>query len=537
MKKIFNIFHALLVSVILFLGFFVSCDNEETLGGTPERLFRPIIKKATVGDTWAKFEWDRYQGAKTYEIELSIDSFKTALYKEDIDTIEYTFENLDYNTEYQIRIKSIGDNNITSEYYVSDNIKTLKYPTLLKEPTSADIIDNQVRVSWKDNAVYDRLDIYVGKEFIRAVELSNEDNVIKEKIIGALEPVTTYDIKAYFEDNYLGEATYKTVASQVFDEGSEVVDLRGLTEEESYKMLSQSFIEELSEGATLVLAGGAKYEISTVLFSKDINIVTGLSLQGYAILEITGNFGLPANTKVNSIKFEKIFFTDHLSKPKTSSNYGGTYAFNFNNPGVEVGKLVFNNCDIKYKRGFVRMQTQSTINTIELQDCLIDSISDYGVINNGNDNAYIGDIIVKNSTILHADKIFVCARKAGINSITVENITTYYSPKSGNYFFDYDTNVIPGGVVIKNSLFGPGSGGSTVHGIRSKATSITVDKSYRTSDLAWTVATGATEPTYPINDVENLGKDAKTIFRDPVNGDFTVSDESLVDKIGDQRWW
>jgi hypothetical protein len=242
-----------------------------------------------------------------------------------------------------------------------------------------------------------------------------------------------------------------------------------------------------------------------------------------------------------------VFFTggNTSGKTKTDGNYGGTYLFNLNQSAGNLNKLILEGCDIKYKRGVVRMQTTATIGNISMNNCLCDSIGGYGVINNGNAASRINDIVVSNSTFAHCDKLFVGGQALGINSITISNITTYCAPVGAGYFLDYNTNLVPGGITITNSVFGPGFTGSgvatialaAVNGMRSAATNVTVSNCFKTSDLTWSVNAVTLVPVAPITDFTDLGAASTSIFGNVATGNYTVTDSRLDKKIGDPRWW
>lgn len=546
MRNLFK-FNSLLIGLIFSLIWLSSCNRDESLGN-PDRLFRPIVKEKIVGQTWFRLIWDKYEGVKSYEIDLSVDSFKTIYRTVETDSTAVTVKDLDFDTKYQVRIKSIGSvllpsgSPIQSAYFISEDITTLDFPTYLTNITSSNIIDNSVWVKWtQSDLVYSRIDVYEGREtFVKSIPLTLADNEALGKIITGLKPETTYYFKIFSGEEYKGKKSATTAVSQIFE--GDIVDLRNFTEEESLMMINQAFIDSISavhpNGLNLILSGGTKYVTTTILIPVKMNIVTGLSFKGKAIIAVDANFAVPASTTVDEIRFEKIFFTEGPNKPKTSSNYGGTYLFNFNQANGNLKSLVLENCDVKYKRGGIRMQTTSTIDKIYINNCLFDSIAGYGVINNGNDASYIGDIVVKNTTIVNAEKVFVGGRALGINSIDVENITVCYSPavSTTNYFFDYNNNTIPGGLKIINSLFGkPGT--TTVHGMRSACNDISVLNSFKTSDLQWTLNATTQLPNAPIADLVDLGKTTDETFVAPTSSKFKVKLTALIGQVGDPRWW
>lgn len=539
-KKIFLLF---VVIVLVVTG----CKDDELLPGA-NRLFRPIVSQIGVSGTWAQLKWDHYKGTVYYELELSVDTFKTIVRSNKTDSAQITLYDLQYDTNYQMRIRSVGDSiistgdSIRSAYNII-NFSTTDYPTQLKTPTSADLIDKSIRVKWTiSTLVYSRIDVLVSKDSVyKSVLLTDSDREAGEKVISGLQPAKSYIVKIYSGNDYKGKKTFKTVSSQVFE--GDVVDLRDYSDEEAQNKITQLFVDSLAtlypNGFNMVLSGGTTYTIPTVNVPVSMNIITGLSFKGKALMSVNGSFGITAGVTVPKLRFEKIFFTEGniAGKMKTDGNYGGTYLFNLNQAEGNVTELVIENSDIKYKRGVVRMQTSAKIGKLLINNCLIDSIGGYGVVNNGNDASYIGDIIVSNSTILNADKVFVGGKALGINSLKLEKVTTCFAPVgTTTYLFDYNGNAIPGGISAKDCIFGVGKT-ATVHGIRSAATSILFENCYKTSDLMWTLNATTLLPSYPINDLIDLGKTSTEIFANPNAGNFKVTLPILVNKVGDPRWW
>ena len=552
MRNILNFKKLVLFSAVIALVL-VGCKDEEVLSNA-DRLFRPIINSATISTTWIKIDWDRFKGAKAYELEVSVDTFKTILRSNRTDSTQFTFTNLDFDTKYQIRLRSVGDSivasgdTIRSKYYVL-NLATIDYPTLLIAPTSSDVIDKSIRVNWKVVAgtTYSRIDVMVNKDSVyKSVPVTSDDNLAGTKIISGLQPGTSYIVKIFTGADYKGKKTFKTTPSQIFS--GDVVDLRDSTDVVAQSIFTQAYFDNLAlihpAGYNLVLSGGVTYILPTINISVPVNIVTGLSFKGKANMAVNGSFGISTNTtkNVSKLRFEKIFFTQGTTsgKFKTDANYGGTYLINMNQADGNVDTLSFENCDIKYKRGAIRMQAKGTIGLVKINNCVFDSIGGYGIVNNAADASRINDIVVSNSTIAHADKLFTCGKLLSINSINISNITTYYSPAASGYFLDYNTNVVPGGVSITNSLFGPGGAGSAVNGMRFSTTTppaISVVNCYKTSDLTWAINATTLVVIAPINDFIELGKTSALTFGNVATSNYKVTDSKLVNKVGDPRWW
>ncbi|MDD3167320.1 MAG: DUF5123 domain-containing protein [Bacteroidales bacterium] len=534
-----------LTALVLSALAFVACVDEQDLGD-PDRLFRPIFQKVSKGGTWVRVEWDRFEGVNYFELELSVDSFATVA--KQVTTTEpfHQFDSLDYDTEYQCRIRSF-DESLNSNWYAVGGIKTDDYPTLLLSPTAIDLLDNAVRMSWTPSeVVYDYIEVE-GADTTLTLALTDTDRSNAFKIVGGLKANETYVIRVYDASGaYYGKKSYTTAASQDF--GENVVDLRGLTADSALKVLTQDYVTTLcaqyaDQEFTIVLDGGFAYEIPSLYFSDRVraNITTGLSFAGYAILHVNSNFGVAEADSVTSLSFSKLIFTEGTTSGKTKldSNYGGTYLFNFNKSGGNMNSLSFTDCDIRYKRGVVRLQTQATLNQVSIENCMIDSIGGYGIVNVDNAASTVLDISVKNTTLSHADKLFVATKPTvGPNSLLVENVTICHSPGSNIYLVDFNGKPVAGGIVLRNCLIGPGKAGAGINGVRSTTTtSITIDKCYRSSDMLWYTADGAAAPTSPLNDVEDAGLASAELFANAEANDYTITLESLINKVGDPRWW
>lgn len=550
MKKIFN-FKLALLATVLFSIFATSCKDEVQLPAA-ERLFRPIIGSATVGGTWFLIHWDQYKDAKYYQLELSTDTFQTVIRTVNTDSAVYKFNDLEYDMAYQIRIRAIGNtllangDTIKSDYNVYE-VSTVDFPTQLKSPSSSDMIDKSIRVSWNTTSiVYTRIDIMLGRDsVVKTVALSASDNEKGEKVVSGLKPGTTYLAMIYAGNEYKGKKSFKTLAAQVFE--GDVIDLRDSLDSASpdssftkaYKLVTP---ENYPNGVTIILAGGQKYIMETPMVTTSVHIVTGLSLQGYAIMQVSGNFDAPAavdGAPVANLTLEKIIFTDHPSKPRSSSNFGGTYVFNFSAAGGKLGEILIKDCDVRYKRGFFRIKAATTIDKVTIDNCIMDSIGGYGILNLDNGGAMMTDMIITNSTFSHFDG-YLCrdAAKTNVspNSLYVENVTTCYAPASTRYLFELTGQAFPGGITIKDNVFGTALDGvSSVNGIKTDCTNLTIENNFKTSDLIWAVKVGETAPTYPIESTE-LGT-ITDVFKDPAALDFHVTDSKLVHKAGDPRWW
>lgn len=557
-----NIYKSLLLlgAVTCGTGAFTSCSDDES---TMSRLFRPVLGEDafTIGldanqIPYITIEWDDYSDAEMYVLTLIPTDGSDSVVVETAEAT-HTFNNLKYDMEYNIKIKATSSKIPESKVYQT-SVTTLDFPTMLENVQNADIIDTQARISWDGEVQYDTLKVYEvnSGELAAKVELTETDLLAGEVIVRGLAPKTEYRVEAYQGATYKGKKLFTTSAAEDFggsvDENGNVigvVDLRNLTADESYKLLSAAYVDSVAAAhggsVTFVLQGGVTYRMQTLKLNSagTIKFVTGLSLAGEAIFAVSGNFDIQADSHIDGIVLDKIFFTDIADKPKTGSNYGGTYLFNFDGAGASIDSIVITNCIIKYKRGVMRMKNSTTVNRFIMDNCVLDSIGGYGIANADNAGAVVKNIRMTNTTVSNAEKTFVGTKGLDeMESVNIENCTFVYCIADSKPFVDYKGKTVPE-FNIKNCLFGV-AGKNTAepapNGISgwSGDAKPACDKCYFASDLMWTMDAATGAPKTPL-DGETLSATTGELFVAPLESNFKLSDHEDVKalkNIGDPRW-
>src|SRR5690349_2510066 len=136
------------LAVCFILLILAACKKTETL--EPVRLFRPVLKEALVSNgNWIGASWQPISGAVTYTAQVSRDTFRTVLATATIDTNVYVFQNLDWDKLYQVRVRAnAADTAFNSRFSDLGSIRTPRFPTILNTPTSAEVTEEAVKVSW-----------------------------------------------------------------------------------------------------------------------------------------------------------------------------------------------------------------------------------------------------------------------------------------------------------------------------------------------------------------------------------------------------
>jgi hypothetical protein len=507
------------------LSLVTACKKAADFDSSPARSFRPVPNGALVADSnTITANWYKIKDITSYTAQISKDSFKTTLRSVDlIDTGTYSFKGLDFNKLYQVRVKAnAADTNFSSKWSDLGAVKTGS--SILKVPVSAEITDVAVKVSWttKGAPVSSIKILKTDSSVVTTAALTPTDITNEFKIIGGLNPSTKYIIVLYSGTDARGYADFTTNAALTG------IDLRGFTGRPS--VLADT-IPIIPDGSTVILKRGEIYTIATALnLSKSITIISGpdLATPGQAVISMPANFNIASGATINSIIFQDVTLR--------GTDYTAKYVFNIN-VACTINQMSFIGCKGEIFRGLVRTQAQpAIINNFLVDNCILDSLSNYGVLTVDVNTSKADNIIIRNSTIYKAEKIIVS--KNNSTSVLIENCTINEAPTTSSYYVAYTTsptNVVTNGITINNCIFGIGkltlTGPASIRGVQAgAATTINGSTNYRTSDQ---VSAG--------NDVPSLTtytRPVAQLFVDPANGNYKIADVTFPGKsnTGDPRW-
>jgi hypothetical protein len=575
MKKIFKSI-LLIMAVATTVGFLAGCkdDDDSSLNG----LFRPVINESdniTHGlddnnNAYMIIHWDNYTNANKYTVNIEANDGSDTR-TESTDTTFMRFNNLQYDKEYNISITAENTTTNMQSKPFTLTTTSLDYPTNLATLSATDIIDIAARVRWSEGVFYDQLRVLQDSNDSLVVEaaVSADDNIAAEKVVYGLKPKTTYKVEAWSNGTYKGKKRFTTAASEKFS--GDIIDLRGLDEDTAWKWFStgsssgyantlDSLIKTQyqDKNLTIVLEGGTRYRIATIELPATtgiITFVTGLSLAGEAQLGVEGNFRVAGNSTVGGVVFNKVAFTDTENKPRTDGDhYGATYVFNLNQSEGNIGVIKFLNSSIKYKRGVCRIQTAARIDSVVFDNCVIDSISGYGLTNADNAKADIQNVLITNTTVSNAEKICVGTKGLQPNSLVVKNCTFVYTIADNKPFFDFNSKNWDGfkdTFEFRNCLlghFGRNTQAAEDNPDEPKVGitgwSGTVQPNcydiYFTSDVLW--APVSEEDPSPKAAFEGVTLSTNTVgtFKDPLRSNFQIITNELGGTKatpGDPRWY
>jgi hypothetical protein len=518
MKKIVGIF---LLSLIILSA----CKKEDLL---PEaaRIFRPTIAKdgLLAPSNYIEARWLSSKQAASYQIQISIDTFKTVAASMDVDTSYALFENLLYDQLYQVRVKGIAaDTAKNSAFADLGAIKTPKFPTILNSPTLNDLSDAAAKVSWRNEGLpVTSLKVYLEDKttLVKEIALTNTDRDRTYHLVSNLQPTTKYYIELYSGSTLRGYDYYMTKAPF----SGILVDLREI---EGRPNVLIDTLPTVASGSTIILKKGETYNITSAYqFDKTLTFVSGNDPinPNQAIIKLPANFDAKSGANIDSVVFRNVKLT-------TDDGYASAYVMNISQ-ACNIGTLKFDGCTASNFRGLVRIKTGGvTVNNFEINNSVIDSISGYGVINVDNAGAKVNDFVFKNSTFARVENFI--SSKNSANSVLIESCTFNEAPSGGNYLINFNSSNVTAGVKIYNSIFGIGydvGKGSAVKGY--KAASGVV------FDVSNTFALLDRVETNPFANITTYTRPASEVFTDPTIFNFKIKDNGFPGRssAGDPRW-
>ena len=227
MRKVKNIIYTFCAAL-----FAAACTdgNDWVVDSSYDRLFATSESSFSItpaeNAAQAEASWKATPNTTGYVIEVSTNPLSddvpmggegSIVYGDGIEKITkttYLLENLESETEYYARIKSVGDGKESHWVYYDDGrtFKTKK-EQILKTPT--EITDSSIKVSWEENCTVTSLRIYDGKGYdqiilLEAAELQNCSITIQ-----GLDPMTAYTIEIYNGDRLRGTVTVNTEAGEL----------------------------------------------------------------------------------------------------------------------------------------------------------------------------------------------------------------------------------------------------------------------------------------------------------------------------------
>lgn len=512
----------LFILTVAALCVFTACQKNEDL--VMPRLFKPMKAEELSADSnTIVASWLKVADARSYEVQLSRDTFKTIDVSMTLDTNVAVIKKLLFNQLYQVQVKAVApDTTHNSRWSLLGGVKTLS--SILKVPGVDDITFNSVRVRWTSKgAPVTSIKIIktADSSLVSEINLAPVDRANEYKIVGGLVADTKYTIFLYSGTDIRGYVDFNSKAPFT----GTVIDLTGIT---GRPAVLADTLPVIPSGSTVLLKRGETYNISSgYSFNKSLVIMSGpdLANSSQAKIFFTSNFSFAAGSTIDSLEFNDVYMY--------SDNYGSRYIFN-NTNSANVGKLKFMNSRMEIFRGMVRLQSGTlNLSNFVINNCIVDSIGNYGMFNIAA-SCKVENISITNSTFYKIEGVISSAQNS--NSVLIDNCTFNETPlgNNKNYFFDYGSLNVTNGITVSNCIFGIGkssNGAFTVKGLRAGSTTVIgASNNYRTSDYV----SGGNDFPYII--VSN--RTSTQLWQDPANGNFKIMDNTFAGRntSGDPKW-
>lgn len=511
----------------------ISCQKHYEGDFTLPHQFKPGDINITTGETKATLSWLASlfsDSATTYTVQVSQDPAfgGNIVFDRVVNTTSavVTDSVLQIRQFYFARVKANSVGSTSESGWVVSSKFSISGEQIFLPLTISDIVDNAVRLKWKITPGLTRIVMTPQSGTAFTVNLTPADVAAGQIIISGLTPNTDYSAEIFDAAKSRGYLVFKTTAPL----SGNIVDLREITGRPSVLADTLPLIDDNS---TVILKRGLTYLISANLnLSKSVKIISGADLAdtSKAIISLPANFNITAGSTIDHLDFQDVALI--------ATDYASKYVFNISN-ACTINRISFESCRIEKMRGVCRLQTAViSLSTYSINNCIIDSISNYGIITIDNVNCKADNISITNSTIYKTERGVISSKQTqGSTSVLIDKCTFNEAPlanSTASYIVDYNTFDVANGIKITNCIFGRGkpNGDSVrVRDIRAgSSTTITSTNNYQTSDHI--IVANALTPVIAYSGT------SFALWVDPNAGNFKFADNNFAGKstAGDPRW-
>lgn len=507
------------LTCIIFCFFLVipmACEDdidEEITELSTDRIFAPVGLEALVrNQIQLEINWQSEGNVDQYILEIYQDSLRfsgdpieTTVLEDFVPngTVSYT-ATLDGDTRYSARVKALADGFADSKWATVTQATNAEQ--LFTSTIPLDIQGTSATVEWTAGSEVTSFFIQPGNA---VVPISASQRAAGRATIEGLRGGTEYTVSLYNGTKLRGSIMFSTLKE------ANLTPLDDLG----------AFIDAAAEGDTLVLASGV-YNLGSKEITKSI------TLEGQNILDLPIIEGqLTCATTVNSIAVRFVHF-----RP------GGDQSqfFNVGASGCNLSNLTVEGSIISgYSNNIVYNNAGGSIGDISITDTYIDQIAGSGGDGFDFRSGTLSSLTVSNCTISNGVRTML--RMQIPADVIFSNVTFYRTAivaSSNNRGF-FRMSGGSGSLEVSNCLFvetGVDDNG-TLRGNWTRAGDLSEGVSTDFSDNYYFNVTGLFEGEFT-NPAEVDATEADPGFEDPENGDFTITNQSLIDQeIGDSRWW
>lgn len=496
-----------------------SCSDapDELTSVDYDRLFSPTsLDCRPINQVDCIVKWNAVVNATSYVVELYEGETlgETPVRVDEVTEPTLTYEGLLGETHYFVRVKAVGEA-ITESKWVEDTFET-DPEQIFEAVANADLQATQVTLRWPAGEEADVITLTPAD--VEPYQITPEDIAAGCATITGLTPETEYTAVMTRGDKTRGTVTFTTP-----------MDLGGATRL-TPDMDFVAAIEGAEDGKVFALDAGT-YVIPAEEGAGKLTISSNVTLTAVDADNMPVINGSVALNNGASLTASNIIFDGTGTE---------SHAFDF----VEVGNcdhLSLSGCEIRnYSKGFFYLNLATLVNTITVDNCLI-----HGVECSGSD--------------------MFDSRSGAYNSFTLSNSTVWNSCAARDFIrmddaSDSFAGVTPVITVTNCTLDGCSNNSSRrLLYVRFAGNSITFTNNMVSNmpdcGRGFSDNSATAVPTFSNNNYWNTknlvsdGGDGKAKFfdadgttldpgyKDAANGDFTLSNEDLIDEqVGDPRW-
>lgn len=504
----------------LLLGAVASCSDapDELTSVDYDRLFSPTELATSVRNRVnCLVSWGEVANATAYVMELyqGDDATGTLVRTDEVTTTSYTYEGLDGDTDYFVRVKAIGEN-ITESKWVEETFST-DTEQIFEAVANADLQATQVTLRWPAGEEADIITLTPGDIVYHITE---DDIAAGAATITNLTPETEYTAVMTRNGVVRGSVTFTTP-----------IDLGGataITPEDDFVAM----LEGAEDGESFAFYPG------TYLVPGETTVAGAITISSSITINVVDRDDLPVlNGRIILTEGASLTINDMILD---GSNTSGDQAFVFGDDNA-YDHLNINGCEIRnYTKGFFYVSNASNINSISIDNCLIHDIECSGGDLFDCRAGYIANFTLTNSTIWNscASRDFIRMDDASgtfpgmTANVTVDHCTIDGVGSGGaNYRFLYvrfvNNAITFTNNIVSNSSYKRGLGNDS----KTSVPTFSNNNYWNTTNLVDGQGDGKFFDT--------TGTTLDPGYADAANGDFTLSNEDLIynaNGIGDPRW-
>lgn len=517
-----------LVAAFLVVALTASCDsyNESLLDGIGNtRVFSPVDVTAKIrNQTTVELNWTVNEAVDHYVIEFSADdpNFSTIFKTVEVTGAELPVQvALEGETLYSIRVKGVSSSGLEDSKWTVTTANTLSEQLFLAIQDT-DIASKAITLRWVAGSNVTKIVLTPGD--ITYI-ITAEEKAAGMATITGLSPETNYQANLFNGTKKRGSTTFTT--------GIDIGD--GILVREGDDLLVA--IANASSGDKLFLEPGDYKSVAAdgTTPSTDIILNKTITISGVPGLEKPVlHYKITANAGTNNISLLNLILDgtglENASVVTVSASAVSTF-----------GDILISGCEIHdFTRALLNAGSAggSKIASFTTENCKVTNVN----TNNGVEfinvrTAYVANVVLKNSTFnncsVSRDFIRMDAATGltgtGLTSkVLVESCTINAPGMIASNRFMY-VRFASNECTVKNTLF---SNTAAIYSSNQAGTTLPAF-----SNNNYFNSPNFKDTTIPSNKVDASGTTLDPGFTNAAGGDFTISNQTLIDnKVGDPRW-